>query len=241
MFNISTVELDWKGLSLKLETGLVARQADGAVTCTLGGTVVLCTVTASRESDNGNDFFPLSVHYIEKAYSAGKIPGGFFKREGRPSENEILSSRLIDRPIRPLFHGDFKNETQVICTVINYDGENDPSICAMIGASAAITISGLPFLGPLACARVGYMDGEYILNPTKEEQKDSELDLVVAGTRDGVLMVESEANQLDEKIMLGAVQFGFKEFQCVIDKIIELAEIAAKDSWQIPEKVNLTI
>ncbi len=236
MFNISTVELDWKGLSLKLETGLVARQADGAVTCTLGGTVVLCTVTASRESDNGNDFFPLSVHYIEKAYSAGKIPGGFFKREGRPSENEILSSRLIDRPIRPLFHGDFKNETQVICTVINYDGENDPSICAMIGASAAITISGLPFLGPLACARVGYMDGEYILNPTKEEQKDSELDLVVAGTRDGVLMVESEANQLDEKIMLGAVQFGFKEFQCVIDKIIELAEIAAKDSWQIPEK-----
>ncbi len=236
MFNISTVELDWKGLSLKLETGLVARQADGAVTCTLGGTVVLCTVTASRESDNGNDFFPLSVHYIEKAYSAGKIPGGFFKREGRPSENEILSSRLIDRPIRPLFHGDFKNETQVICTVINYDGENDPSICAMIGASAAITISGLPFLGPLACARVGYMDGEYILNPTKDEQKDSELDLVVAGTRDGVLMVESEANQLDEKIMLGAVQFGFKEFQCVIDKIIELAEIAAKDSWQIPEK-----
>ena len=236
MFNISTVELDWKGLSLKLETGLVARQADGAVTCTLGGTVVLCTVTASRESDNGNDFFPLSVHYIEKAYSAGKIPGGFFKREGRPSENEILSSRLIDRPIRPLFHGDFKNETQVICTVINYDGENDPSICAMIGASAAITISGLPFLGPLACARVGYMDGEYILNPTKDEQKDSELDLVVAGTRDGVLMVESEANQLDEKIMLGAVQFGFKEFQCVIDKIIELAEIAAKDSWQLPEK-----
>ncbi len=238
MFDISTVELDWKGLSLKLETGLVARQADGAVTCTLGGTVVLCTVTASREVDNGKDFFPLSVHYIEKAYSAGKIPGGFFKREGRPAENEILSSRLIDRPIRPLFHSDFKNETQVICTVINYDGENDPSVCAMIGASAAITISGLPFLGPLACARVGYMDGEYILNPTKDEQKESELDLVVAGTREGVLMVESEADQLDEKIMLGAVQFGFKEFQIVIDKIIELAEKSAKESWKLPEKTE---
>ena len=238
MFDISTVELDWKGLSLKLETGLVARQADGAVTCTLGGTVVLCTVSASREVDNGKDFFPLSVHYIEKAYSAGKIPGGFFKREGRPAENEILSSRLIDRPIRPLFHSDFKNETQVICTVINYDGENDPSVCAMIGASAAITISGLPFLGPLACARVGYMDGEYILNPTKDEQKESELDLVVAGTREGVLMVESEADQLDEKIMLGAVQFGFKEFQIVIDKIIELAEKSAKESWKLPEKTE---
>ena len=238
MFDISTVELDWKGLSLKLETGLVARQADGAVTCTLGGTVVLCTVSASREVDNGKDFFPLSVHYIEKAYSAGKIPGGFFKREGRPAENEILSSRLIDRPIRPLFHSDFKNETQVICTVINYDGENDPSVCAMIGASAAITISGLPFLGPLACARVGYMDGEYILNPTKDEQKESELDLVVAGTREGVLMVESEADQLDEKIMLGAVQFGFKEFQIVIDKIIELAEKSAKQSWKLPEKTE---
>ncbi len=238
MFKISSVELDWKGLPLKLETGIMARQADGAVTCTLGNTTVLCTVCASRDADTNNDFFPLSVHYIEKAYSAGKIPGGFFKREGRPSENEILSSRLIDRPIRPLFHHDFKNETQVICTVINYDGENDPSICAMIGSSAAITISGLPFLGPLACARVGYMDGEYILNPTKDEQRESELDLVVAGTRDGVLMVESEANELDEKIMLGAVQFGFKEFQGVIDKIIELAEISAKDSWEVPEKNN---
>jgi polyribonucleotide nucleotidyltransferase len=239
MFNISSVELDWKGLSLKLETGLMARQADGAVLCTLGGTVVLCTVSAAREDNQNSDFFPLSVHYIEKAYSAGKIPGGFFKREGRPSENEILSSRLIDRPIRPLFHSDFKNETQVICTVVNYDGENDPAICAMIGASAAITISGLPFLGPLACARVGFMDGEYILNPTKDEMKDSELDLVVAGTRDGVLMVESEANELEEKIMLGAVQFGFKEFQNVIDKIIELAEKSAKESWQVPEQKKL--
>ncbi|GIR25477.1 MAG: polyribonucleotide nucleotidyltransferase [Alphaproteobacteria bacterium] len=233
MFNIASVELDWKGLTLKLETGMIARQADGAVKCSLGGTVVLCTVSASRDVDVSNDFFPLSVHYIEKSYSAGKIPGGFFKREGRPAENEILTSRLIDRPIRPLFHQDFKNETQVVCTVINYDGENDPSICAMIGASAAITISGLPFLGPLACSRVGYMDGEYILNPTKEELNESELDLVVAGTRDGVLMVESEANELDEKIMLGAVQFGFKEFQCVIDSIIELAEKSAKDSWEL--------
>ena len=233
MFNIASVELDWKGLTLKLETGMIARQADGAVKCSLGGTVVLCTVSAARDVDVSNDFFPLSVHYIEKSYSAGKIPGGFFKREGRPAENEILTSRLIDRPIRPLFHQDFKNETQVVCTVINYDGENDPSICAMIGASAAITISGLPFLGPLASSRVGYMDGEYILNPTKEELNESELDLVVAGTRDGVLMVESEANELDEKIMLGAVQFGFKEFQCVIDSIIELAEKSAKDSWEL--------
>ena len=236
MFNIASVELDWKGLTLKLETGMIARQADGAVKCSLGGTVVLCTVSASREVDVSNDFFPLSVHYIEKSYSAGKIPGGFFKREGRPAENEILISRLIDRPIRPLFHHDFKNETQVVCTVINYDGENDPSICAMIGASAAITISGLPFLGPLACSRVGYMDGEYILNPTKEELNESELDLVVAGTRDGVLMVESEANELDEKIMLGAVQFGFKEFQSVIDSIIQLAEKSAKDSWEVVKK-----
>ena len=236
MFNIASVELDWKGLTLKLETGMIARQADGAVKCSLGGTVVLCTVSASRDVDVSNDFFPLSVHYIEKSYSAGKIPGGFFKREGRPAENEILTSRLIDRPIRPLFHNDFKNETQVVCTVINYDGENDPSICAMIGASAAITISGLPFLGPLACSRVGYMDGEYILNPTKEELNESELDLVVAGTRDGVLMVESEANELDEKIMLGAVQFGFKEFQSVIDSIIQLAEKSAKDSWEVVKK-----
>ncbi|MBS91583.1 MAG: polyribonucleotide nucleotidyltransferase, partial [Rickettsiales bacterium] len=169
-----------------------------------------------------------------------KIPGGFFKREGRPSEIEILNSRLIDRPMRPLFHKDFKNETQIICTVISYDGENDPAICAMIGASAAATISGLPFLGPIGCARVGYTDGDYILNPTKEELKDSELDLVVAGTRDGVLMVESEANELPEDIMLGAVQFGFNEFQSVINKIIELAEKSAKPSWElnVPEKLS---
>ena len=233
MFNHSSVQLDWQGLKLKLETGVMARQAEGAVLATLGSTSVLCTVTAAKEADQNNDFFPLSVHYIEKAYAAGKIPGGFFKREGRPSEIEILNSRLIDRPIRPLFHNDFKNETQVVCTVINYDGENDPSICAMIGASAAITISGLPFLGPIAGARVGFSDGEFILNPTKEELNETDLDLVVAGTKDGVLMVESEASELPENIMLGAVQFGYKEFQCVIDKIIELAEKSAKDSWEL--------
>ena len=233
MFDISTVQLDWQGLNLKLETGLFARQADGAVVATLGSTSVLCTVCASKNSDPTIDFFPLSVHYIEKAFAAGKIPGGFFKREGRPSEIEILNSRLIDRPMRPLFHKDFKNETQIVCTVLNYDGENDPAICAMIGASAATTIAGLPFLGPIACSRVGYNEGEYILNPTKEELVESELDLVVAGTRDGVLMVESEASELPEDIMLGAVQFGFREFQCVIDKIIELAESSAKDSWVV--------
>ena len=235
MFEIVNVDLDWKGLNLKLETGLIARQADGAVLATLGATSVLCTVTSAKEADLKLDFFPLSVHYIEKAYAAGKIPGGYFKREARPSENEILSSRLIDRPLRPLFHNNFKNETQVICTVINYDGENDPAICAMIGSSAAVTIAGLPFLGPLACARVGYSGGEYILNPTNEELVTSDLDLVVAGTRDGVLMVESEAKELPENIMLGAVEFGFKEFQCVIDKIIELAEKSAKESWKVPE------
>ena len=240
MFNISSVQLDWQGLNLKLETGMIARQSDGAVVATLGDTSVLCTVNASRESDPNIDFFPLSVHYIEKAYAAGKIPGGFFKREGRPSEIEILNSRLIDRPMRPLFHKDFKNETQIICTVLNYDGENDPAICSMIGASAATTISGLPFLGPIASARVGFSDGEFILNPTREELNDSELDLVVSGTKSGVLMVESEAKELSEEIMLGAVQFGHKEFQCVIDKIIELAEKSAKDSWDVKPKEKPT-
>ena len=240
MFNVSSVQLDWQGLNLKLETGMIARQSDGAVLATLGGTSVLCTVNASRESDPSKDFFPLSVHYIEKAYAAGKIPGGFFKREGRPSEIEILNSRLIDRPMRPLFHKDFKNETQIICTVLNYDGENDPAICSLIGASAATTIAGLPFLGPIAAARVGFSDGEFILNPTKEELNESELDLVVSGTKSGVLMVESEAKELSEEIMLEAVQFGHKESQCVIDKIIELAEKSAKDSWEVKPKEKLT-
>ncbi|MAY89811.1 MAG: polyribonucleotide nucleotidyltransferase [Rickettsiales bacterium] len=235
MFKIVKKELDWKGLKLTLETGQMARQADGAVLASLGGTSVLCTVSAARKVDPSKDFFPLSVHYIEKAYSAGKIPGGFFKREGRPSEIETLNSRLIDRPLRPLFHKNYNNETQVICTVINYDFENDPSICALIGASAALTISGLPFLGPVGCSRVGYINGDYILNPTVEEMKETELDLVVAGTRNGVLMVESEANQLSEEIMLGAVKFGHDQFQPVIKKIIDLAEDSAKESWEIQE------
>ncbi len=236
MFKIEKKELDWHGLKLKLETGQVARQADGAVIATLGGTSVLCTVSAARKVDPSKDFFPLSVHYIEKAYAAGKIPGGFFKREGRPSEIETLNSRLIDRPLRPLFHENYNNETQVICTVLNYDFENDASICALIGSSAALTISGLPFLGPVGAARVGYLNGDYILNPTIEEIKESELDLVVAGTRNGVLMVESEANQLSEEIMLGAVKFGFDHFQPVIKTIIDLAQSAAKESWKIEEK-----
>ncbi len=238
MFKIFKETLDWQGLKLEIETGKIARQADGAVVVSLGNTSVLCTVSAARKADPSLDFFPLSVHYIEKAYSAGKIPGGFFKREGRPSEVETLNSRLIDRPLRPLFHSDFKNETQVICTVLSYDKENDPSICAMIGASAALTISGLPFLGPVGCARVGYKDGEFILNPTIQEMLETDLDLVVAGTRNGVLMVESEAKELNEEIMLGAVKFGFEQFQPVIDTIIKLAESAAKDSWEIPEKVE---
>ena len=237
MLKIFKETLDWQGLKLEIETGKIARQADGAVIVSLGKTSVLCTVSASRKVDPSIDFFPLSVHYIEKAYSAGKIPGGFFKREGRPSEVETLNSRLIDRPLRPLFHPDFKNETQIICNVLSYDKENDPSICAMIGASAALTISGLPFLGPVGCARVGYTDGEFILNPTIEEMLETDLDLVVAGTRNGVLMVESEAKELPEEIMLGAVKFGFEQFQPVIKSIIKLAESAAKDSWEIPEKI----
>ena len=237
MFKIFKETLDWQGLKLEIETGKIARQADGAVIVSLGKTSVLCTVSASRKVDPSIDFFPLSVHYIEKAYSAGKIPGGFFKREGRPSEVETLNSRLIDRPLRPLFHPDFKNETQIICNVLSYDKENDPSICALIGASAALTISGLPFLGPVGCARVGYTDGEFILNPTIEEMLETDLDLVVAGTRNGVLMVESEAKELPEEIMLGAVKFGFEQFQPVIKSIIKLAESAAKDSWEIPEKI----
>ena len=238
MFKIFSEKLDWHGLKLELETGKLARQADGAVISSLGGTKVLCTVCATKNADPALDFFPLSVHYIEKAYAAGKIPGGFFKREGRPSEIETLNSRLIDRPLRPLFHPDFKNETQVICTVLNYDLENDPGICALIGASAALTISGLPFLGPVGCARVGYKDGEYILNPTIDEMQETELDLVVAGTRNGVLMVESEANQLPEDIMLGAVKFGHAQFQPVINSIIKLAESSAKDSWVVPEQIE---
>jgi len=234
LFNITRKELIWGGRKLVLEAGKVARQADGAVMATYGETTVLCTVVGAKSAKPGQDFFPLTVNYQEKAFAAGKIPGGFFKREGRPSEAETLTSRLIDRPIRPLFADGYKNETQIVCTVLSHDLETQPDIVAMIGASAALTISGLPFLGPIASARVGYKNGEYILNPTLAEVPESELDLVVAGTREGVLMVESQANQLSEEVMLGAVNFGHEAFQAVIDMIIGMAESCAKEPREVP-------
>jgi polyribonucleotide nucleotidyltransferase len=235
MFKIYRKELNWGGRTLVLETGRIARQADGAVLATYGDTVVLCTAVGERTPKPGIDFFPLTVNYQEKAFAAGKIPGGFFKREGRPSEKEVLTSRLIDRPIRPLFHPAYRNETQVICTTLSHDLENDPDIVAMVGASAALTISGIPFMGPIAAARVGYVDGQYVLNPKAGQLAESQLDLVVAGTAEGVLMVESEAKELSEDVMLGAVNFGFGQFQPVIAAIIELAEMCAKDPWPLPE------
>src|SRR6516225_478369 len=234
MFDVFRKELIWGGRRLMLETGKIARQADGAVLVTYGETTVLCTAVAMKSVKSGQDFFPLTVNYQEKTFAAGKIPGGFFKREGRPSEKETLVSRLIDRPLRPLFVPGFINETQVICTVLSHDLENDPDIVAMIGASAALTISGIPFLGPVGGARVGYIDGNYVLNPTLGEMPRSQLDLVVAGTTDGVLMVESEAKELSEEVMLGAVTFGHREFQPVIEAIINLAETCAKDPWVLP-------
>jgi polyribonucleotide nucleotidyltransferase len=233
MFNVHRKEIEWGGRKLVLETGKVARQADGAVMATYGETTVLCTVVAAKSAKPGVDFFPLTVNYQEKAFAAGKIPGGFFKREGRPSEKETLVSRLIDRPIRPLFADGFRNETQVICTVLSHDMENDPDIVAMIGTSAALTISGIPFLGPIGAARVSYRNGEYTLNPLVDDA-EGDLDLVVAGTVDGVLMVESEADELSEDIMLGAVMFGHRGFQPVINAIIELAEQCAKEPWDMP-------
>ncbi|MSO80821.1 MAG: polyribonucleotide nucleotidyltransferase [Alphaproteobacteria bacterium] len=235
MFNIIRKEMMWGGRLLVLETGRIARQADGAVLATLGETSVLCTAVAAKEPRVGIDFFPLTVNYQEKTFAAGKIPGGFFKREGRPTEKEVLTSRLIDRPIRPLFHKYFRNETQVVCTTISHDLENDPDIVALIGASAALTISGIPFLGPIGAARVGWIDGAYVLNPRVDEQNTSALDLVVAGTQEGVLMVESEAHELSEEIMLGAVMFGHRAGQQVINLIIQLAEQAAKEPWALPE------
>ncbi|VAV96373.1 Polyribonucleotide nucleotidyltransferase [hydrothermal vent metagenome] len=236
MFEIHKKEINWGGRTLVLETGRVARQANGAVMVTYGETSCLTAVTAAKTARVGIDFFPLTVNYQERAYSAGKIPGGFFKREGRPGEAETLTCRLIDRPIRPLFVKGFKNETQVVCTVMSHDLENNPDITALVGTSAALTISGLPFMGPIGAARVGYIDGEYILNPTIEQLETSDLDLVVAGTRDAVLMVESEANELSEDVMLGAVMFGHEQMQVVIDAIIELAEVAAKDPIEMPEE-----
>jgi len=235
LFNYFRKELDWGGRKLVLETGKIARQADGAVLARYGDTIVLCTVVGLKTSKPGQDFFPLSVHYQEKAFAAGKIPGGFFKREGRPNENEVLTSRLIDRPLRPLFPEGFRNEVQVIATVLSHDLENDPDIVALVGCSAALTLSGIPFFGPVGAARVGYRNGQYLLNPTAEQLADSKLDLVVAGTTEGVLMVESEAQELTEEVMLGAVNFGHKAFQPVIQAIIELAEHAAKDPWPLPE------
>ena len=229
MFDIYRKELNWGGKQLILETGKIARQADGAVLASLGETTVLCTAVGAKSARPGADFFPLTVNYQEKTFAAGKIPGGFFKREGRPTEKETLVSRLIDRPIRPLFAKGFRNETQVVCTVLSHDMENDPDIVAIVGASAALTISGLPFLGPISGCRVGYIDDKYILNPTQEETKGSKLDLVMAGTREGVLMVESEASSLPEDVMLGAVMFGHDSNQIVIDAIIELAEACAKE------------
>ena len=222
-----------------LETGRIARQATGSVMVTMGGTSVLCTVVAEQKTKAGQAFFPLSVHYIEKTYSVGKIPGGFFKREARPSEKETLTSRLIDRPIRPLFEDGFMNEVQVVCTVMSADKDTDPDIPAMIGTSAALALSGCPFNGPIGGARVGFTEASgYILNPGYAALADTQLDMVVAGTKDAVLMVESEASELSEDIMLGAVMFGHEAYQAVITGIIELAQATAKEPWDLPEVLD---
>ncbi len=233
MFDKHTVEIEWARRPLKLETGRVARQADAAVLATYGDTCVLATIVAAKEERVGIDFFPLTVNYQEKTFAAGKIPGGYFKREGRPTEKETLTSRLIDRPIRPLFAKGFKNDTQVVTTVLSHDMENDPDIVAMVATSAALTLSGVPFLGPIAAARIGYIEGKYVLNPMVDELPETALDLVVAGTTDAVLMVESEAKELPEDIMLGAVMYGHEHFQPVLDAIVKLAERAAKEPWEL--------
>lgn len=239
MFKTHKIEIEWAGRPLTLETGKIARQADGAVIATYGETIVLATVVSAKSPKPDQDFFPLTVNYQEKSYAVGRIPGGYLKRESRPSENETLVSRLIDRPIRPLFVEGYKNDTQVIVSVIQHDLENNPDILAMIAASAALTLSGVPFMGPIAGARVGYCNGQYVLNPHIDEMLESKLDLVVAGTESAVLMVESEAQELPEDIMLGAVMFGHKGLQPVIDAIIKLAEVAAKDPRDfVPEDLS---
>jgi len=240
MFNMKKVEIEWGGQTLSLETGRIARQADGAVLATLGETVVLCAVTAARSVKEGQDFFPLTVHYQEKYSAAGRIPGGFFKRERGATERETLISRLIDRPIRPLFPEGFYNEINVICQVLSYDGENEPDILAMVAASAALTLSGVPFMGPIGAARVGYADGAYILNPSDKQVAEGELDLVVAATHDAVMMVESEAKELSEDVMLGAVMFAHKASQDVINLIIKLAEQAAREPWAMAPQADLS-
>ncbi|HEX3810352.1 MAG TPA: polyribonucleotide nucleotidyltransferase [Rhizomicrobium sp.] len=234
MFNIQTQEIEWGGRKLTLETGRVARQADGAVLATYGETVVLATVVGALKPKEGIDFFPLTVNYQERYYAAGKIPGGYFKRERAPTERETLTSRLIDRPIRPLFAEGYRNETQVVVQVLSHDMENDPDIIGLVAASAALTLSGVPFMGPIGAARVGYIDGEYRLNPLIDDMVNTKLDLVVAGTADAVLMVESEAQELSEDVMLGAVMFGHREMQAVINGIIKLAEKAAKEPRPVP-------
>ena len=233
-FKICRKELEWGGRQLVLETGKIARQATGAVVATYGKTVVVATVCAAKEAKPDQDFFPLTVNYQEKYYATGKIPGGFMKREGKPSEREILISRLIDRPIRPLFPDAFKNEVQIVCTTIAHDQKQDSDVVSMIAASAALAVSGIPFLGPIGAAKIGYKDGEYLLNPTISESKKSDLELAVAGTSEGVLMVESEANELSEEVMLGAVMFGFESFQPVIKLINELKNEAGKPAWETP-------
>ncbi len=241
MFDIHRVELDWGGRKLVLETGKIARQADGAVVATYGESKVLATVVAAKEPREGVDFLPLTVDYQEKFYAAGRIPGGYFKREGRPTEKETLVSRLIDRPVRPLFADGWRNETQVIVTTLSHDLENDPDILALVASSAALTLSGAPFMGPIGAARVGFINNEYVLNPVLDEMTESQLDLVVAGTQDAVLMVESEAKELSEDVMLGAVMFGHRYFQPVIEAIIKLAEKAAKEprDHSIPDNGTL--
>ncbi len=235
MFEIHREKIEWAGRELSFETGKIARQADGAVVVKYGDTMILATAVGAKTVAPGQDFFPLSVHYQEKSYAAGKIPGGFFKREARPSEHATLVSRLIDRPIRPLFAKGFMNEVQVMCTTLSHDFVNMPDIVAMVAASAALTISGMPFMGPIGGARVGRIDGEFVLNPTAEEMEKSDLELIVAGTKEGVLMVESQANELPEDVMLDAVMFGWRGFQPVIDAIIKLAEKAAKEPWDIED------
>ena len=240
MFDVKTVSIEWGGQTLTLETGKVARQADGAVMATLGETVVLCAVTAAKKVKEGQDFFPLTVNYQEKYSAAGRIPGGFFKRERGATEKETLVSRLIDRPMRPLFPEGFYNEINCIAHVMSYDGQNEPDILALVAASAAMTISGVPFMGPIGAARVGYIDGEYILNPTDEQVAVGDLDLVVAATYDAVMMVESEANELSEEIMLGAVLFAHDACKDIVKAIVKLAEQAAKDPWVMAEQADLS-
>ena len=241
MFNIHNEEINWGGRTLRIETGKIARQADGAVIVTYGGTSVIATVCAEKKPKTGIDFFPLTVNYQEKSYASGKIPGGYFKREGRPTERETLISRLIDRPIRPLFVKEFKNETQVIATVLTYDHENDPDVVAMIACSAALTISGIPFKGPIGAAKIGLIENELVLNPKVEDIENSKLELVVAGTKNAILMIESEASELTEKMMLEAVMFAHQSMQEVIEMIINLARKCAKDPMIIEEKDNTEI